>query len=433
MSVGAATSAELTVEQRTPWGQHALLYVVIFLMGAQTYLVSPLLPEIAHSLGVTIGSAASIVTVDAIAYALAGPLLGIFSDRWPRKRSAIAGSIVFLIGSISCAIAPGLGALIAACGVTGLGAALAGPPMWACLAERTAAHQRGRAISLGASAFSLGLVLGVPLGATLAAVGGWRAPFLAVGMLMLAATITMAGRLESTPVAATPRGLTALIRPWSSPAIRLGLLATFFLQAARLGAYTYVGAIFAARFGMDVSALGLIGLLVGTCSIVASLIGGTIVDRLARHGISGTWVSILAALLFIPSAVVATTTGQVWVALTSLGLWCMCGAAFYSSQQTFLSSADPSQRASVVAWNNSMMHVGIAVGTTALGFVVAGSASFATITGTLGLAAAGVAALLLVANSPRRSRRTDHPKEMTSEFTSAAIPRHPPMRDRHNV
>jgi predicted MFS family arabinose efflux permease len=396
VNVGAETSAELTVDQRTPWGQHALLYLVMFLMGGEMFLVSPLLPEIARSLGTTIAAAATSVTAYVVVFALAGPPLGIFSDRWPRKRSAIAGSIVFLIGNIGCGIAPSLGALIVARGVTGLGVALASPAIWAHLAERTAAHQRGRAISLGVSVGALGQILGVPLGAALAAVGGWRAAFFAVGMLMLVVTITVAGRAESTPVAATPRGLTALIRPWSLPAIRFGLLATFLQQAGRLGAYTYVGAIFAMRFGMDVSTLGLVGMLAGGGSMVGSLAAGTILNRLARHSIPGTWISVFGALLFTPCAVIATTTGQVWVALTSLGLWFMFGAAFYSSQQTFLSSADPSQRATVVAWNYSMMNAGVAVGTTALGFVAIGSASFATITGTLGLAAAAAAALSLI-------------------------------------
>ncbi|MBO0882275.1 MAG: MFS transporter, partial [Mycobacterium sp.] len=155
MNIGAETAAEPTVDQRTPWSQHALLYLVFFLMGAELYLVSPLLPQIAPSLGVTLASAAMIVPGYAMAYALASPLLGIFSDRWPRKRPAIAGSIVFLVGNIGCAIAPDVGGLIVARGITGLGAALAGPAIWACLAERTATHQRGRAISLGASAEAL--------------------------------------------------------------------------------------------------------------------------------------------------------------------------------------------------------------------------------------------------------------------------------------
>jgi predicted MFS family arabinose efflux permease len=411
MNVGASISAELAVDQRTPWGQHALLYVVFFLQGAEIYLVSPLLPQIAPSLGATIASAAMIVPAYAVVYALTSPLLGIFSDRWVRKWATIAGSIVFLVGNIGCAMAPGLGALVAARGVTGLGAALAAPAMWACLAERTAAHQRGRAISLGTSALSLGQVLGVPLAAAVAAVGGWRAAFFGVGMLMLVMTITLAGRLESTPIAVAPRGFAALIRPWSSPAIRLGLLASFFWHGARLGAYTYIGVIFATRFGMNVSTLGLVGLLVGACSMVGSLTGGTILDRLARHRVPGTWVSVFAVLLFVPSAVVVTTTGQVSVALTWLGLWSMCGGGFYCSQQTFFSSADPSQRASLVAWNSSMMNAGVAVGTTALGFAVAGSSSFATITCSFGLAALTAAVLLLITNCRARGRGADHPRD----------------------
>jgi predicted MFS family arabinose efflux permease len=408
MNVGAAPSSELTANQRTPWGQHALLYVVFSLMGAEMHLVSPLLPAIAGSLGATIAAAATTMTAFVVVYALASPLLGIFSDRWPRKRSVIAGSIVFLVGNIGCAVAPGLIGLIAARGVTGLGAALIAPAIWAYLAERTAAHQRGRAISLGVTVHSLGQILGVPLGAALASVGGWRAPFLAVGMLMLVATITLAGRLESTPVAATPRGLSALIRPWSLPDIRLSFLTTFFMHGARLGPYTYIGAIFAMRFGMDVSALGLVTLLAGAAMMLGSLAAGTMLDRLARRGVSGTWVSVFSALLFIPFAVLASSNGQMWIALTSLALWFMCGGAFSSSQQTFLSSADPSQRATVGAWNNSMMTGGVAVGTTALGFAVAGSVSFVTITGALGLAAVTTAALLVTKQRSAAATETIH-------------------------
>jgi predicted MFS family arabinose efflux permease len=404
MNVGAETSVALRLDQRTPWGQYALLYVVFFLVGAEVFLVSPLLPEIARSLGTTISSVAMVVAAYAVVYAFASPLLGIFSDRWPRKRPVIAGSIVFLAGNIGCAVAPDLGALIVTRGVSGLGAALAGPAIWACLAERTAVHQRGRAISIGTSALALGQALGVPLGAVLAGVGGWRAPFLAVGVFMLIVTIALASRLESSPVAATPRGITALIRPWLSPAIRLALFASFFGCAAWLGAYTYVGAIFAVRFGMDVSALGLVGLLVGACSVVGSLSGGTVFDRLTRRGVPGAWVSVFAVLLFILAAMVACTAGDVGVALMSLGLWFMCGGGFYSTQQTFLSSADPSQRASVVGWNNSMVHAGTAVGTTVLGCVVAGSAPFATIAGAFGLAALTAAVLLLITN--RRAAAT---------------------------
>ncbi len=388
--------------EHTPWGQHSLLYVVFFLMGAEMYLVSPLLPQISHAFGVTAPAAAAVVTAYVIVYAITGPPLGLLADRYPRKRSAVAGSIVFLLGNTACAFAPSLTSLVLARGLTGLGAAFAAPAIWAYLAERTASHQRGRAISLGASVYSLGQVLGVPFGALLAGFGGWQAPFLAVSVLMAVATFTLANRLESTPVTTPPRGLGALFRPWRSGEIRLGLISTFLLQAARLGAYSYIGILFAVRFGMGLSALGLVGLLVGAGSMVGSLCAGAAFDAMAERGIAGTWLSVLGALLFVPCAIVATTTHHMAVSLVALGLWCVFGGVFYSSQQTHLASADREQRASVVAWNNSMMNAGIAFGTTVLGVVTLGGAPFAAITAVLGLAAAAFAAVPLV-----RHRSTD--------------------------
>jgi hypothetical protein len=44
MTVDAQTSVRLTVDQRMPCSQHTLRYIVFFLMGAEMFLVYPLLP-----------------------------------------------------------------------------------------------------------------------------------------------------------------------------------------------------------------------------------------------------------------------------------------------------------------------------------------------------------------------------------------------------
>ena len=308
----------------------------------------------------------------------------------------LLGSVVFLVGNLACATAATLPLLVVARGVTGLGAAIAAPAIWAYLAERTPAHQRGRAISLGASVYSLGQVLGVPLGAALASFTNWHWPFLAVGALMIGTSAVLAVRLDHRPVTRAARGMGALFAPWAQPRIGLGLVATLCLQAGRLGAYTFVGVIFAHRFGFGLNTLGLVGLLVGAGSLIGSLCTGTILDRLHANGHSGVWVSVVSAVAFVPCAVVAVTSSPAPVALVALTLWCIFGGSFYSSQQAYLSSADPAQRASVVAWNNSMMNAGIAVGTTLLGLVAAGGVAFGALTALFGLLAALAAAALLL-------------------------------------
>ncbi|QIS03153.1 MFS transporter [Nocardia brasiliensis] len=382
-------------EPPTPWAQHVLLYAAFFLMGAEMYLVAPMLPEIAESLHASVAASATIVTAYVLVYAVAGPPFGILADRYPRRWSILLGSLVFMLGNLACAVAGSLTMLVAGRGITGLGAAIAAPAIWAYLAERTPQHQRGRAIALGASVYSLGQVLGVPLGAALAALTTWRWPFLAVGLLMLVTSAVLYARLDQLPVRGQSRGLRALLAPWQQPRIGLGLIATLFLQAARLGAYTFVGVLYAQRFGFSLTQLGFVGLLVGAGSLVGSLSAGTILDRLHRFGGSGVWVSVLAAVAFVPCALVALTSHQIIVALVALTLWCVFGGAFYSSQQAYLSSADPTQRASVVAWNNSMMNAGIAVGTTLLGALTVGGTLFACGTAVLGIVAAVVSAALL--------------------------------------
>lgn len=375
--------------------KRGLLYAVFFLMGAEMYLVAPMLPDIARSLHASVAASATIVTAYVLVYAVAGPPFGILADRYPRRWSILSGSLVFMLGNLACAAAGSLPMLVAGRGITGLGAAIAAPAIWAYLAERTPPHQRGRVISLGASVYSLGQVLGVPLGAALASSTNWRWPFLAVGVLMIATSAVLYARLDHLPATGTSRGYRALVAPWAQPRISLGLIATLFLQAGRLGAYTFVGVLFAQRFGFTLGTLGLVGLLVGAASLVGSLSAGTILDQLQRRETSGVLVSVVTAAAFAPCAAVALSTQHLIVALAALALWCVFGGAFYACQQAYLSSADPTQRASVVAWNNSMMNAGIAIGTTLLGTLVVGGAAFAGLTAALGIAAALVAAALL--------------------------------------
>lgn len=381
-------------ETSTPWGQFLLLYAVFFLMGAEMYLVSPLLPTISRELHTATSTAAGLVTSYVLAYAIAGPLVGIFADRTERRVFITGGVVLFLIGNILCALAPTIGLLIAARVVTGLGGAIAAPAIWAYLAERGAEHQRGKAISWGASLYSLGQVLGVPLGAFVAAATSWRWVFVGIGLLLACTVPILALRLRG-PRPTGHSTLAALVRPWRIPKISLGLIATILLQAGRLGTYTFVGVLFAQRFGLSLEKLGLVGLLVGLGSFAGSLVTGPLVDRARAAGRNEIWLSVGWACLFTPAVVVAVTTTHLVVALTALFIWFVAGGGFYSTQQAYFSSVDPNQRASVVSWNNSMMNAGIALGTSALGALSLGGTGFATLAGLFGVTAAACSLLVI--------------------------------------
>src|SRR5207253_781437 len=104
--------------------------------------------------------------------------------------------------------------------------------------------------SWGASLYSLGQVLGVPLGAAVAVATSWRWVFVGISLLLACTVPILALRLRG-PRPTGHATLADLVRPWRIPKISFGLVATILLQAGRLGTYTFVGVLFAQRFGLS--------------------------------------------------------------------------------------------------------------------------------------------------------------------------------------
>ena len=389
----------------TPWVRYVGLYAVFFLMGAEMFLISPMLPTLSKELHTSTATAAGLVTSYVLTYAIASPLLGIFADRSERRLFIAGGMVLFLAGNLLCALAPTIELLIAARAITGLGGATAAPAIWAYLAERTAAHQRGKAISWGVSFYSLGQILGVPLGVVLAVATSWRWSFACIGILLVFLVPVLVVALRG-PRPTGDRTLAAIATPWRTPTISLGLMASALLQAGRLGTYSFVGILFASRFGLSLGELGLVGLLVGFGSFVGSLLTGSLVDRARQAGRHEIRLSVGWACLFTVAVIVGITVPNLVIALAALFVWFVAGGAFYSTQQAYLSNVDPTQRAAVISWNNSMVNAGIAVGTTALGALSTGGAEFTILAGLFGLLAAACSLLLVLAS--RRQRQVVH-------------------------
>ncbi|WP_377267939.1 LLM class flavin-dependent oxidoreductase [Peterkaempfera sp. SMS 1(5)a] len=157
--------------------RYAGVFLLLFLFGTETFLISPLLPTIADSVGVREAEAASSVTAYVLVYALAAPFLGLLSDRLGRRRTLLAGALLFVLSNGAAALSTGLTLLVVSRAVAGLAAAAAGPAIWAHIAETAPEEVRGRALGLGMALFSCGQVVGVPLRGLLAGAAGWRSAF----------------------------------------------------------------------------------------------------------------------------------------------------------------------------------------------------------------------------------------------------------------
>ena len=209
---------------------------------------------------------------------LAGMLLvgGALGDRYGRRRLYLWGVGLFAAASLVCALAPGIGVLVAGRALQGAGGALLTPGSLAILEASFQPADRGRALGTWSGFTGLGAALGPSLGGWLVQAGSWRLIFL-VNLPITAVAAWVAwrhvpesrdpqatGRVDLTGGVLVTVGLvgltygliTGLSGGWSPPSVLAlaggaALLVTFLLWESRRPNPMLPLALFASRrFGV---------------------------------------------------------------------------------------------------------------------------------------------------------------------------------------
>ena len=118
---------------------------------------------------------------------------GAAGDRFGRRRLLLGGIGLFVVASALCALAPGLGWLLAGRVLQGIGAAMLMPNSLAILGSTFDGEARGRAIGTWAAVGAAAGAIGPLVGGWLIDVAGWRAMFL-VNLPIGAAALLLAWR-----------------------------------------------------------------------------------------------------------------------------------------------------------------------------------------------------------------------------------------------
>jgi MFS family permease len=151
-----------TDRQRTLW-TFAITSLALFMTTLDNLVVTMALPTIQRDLHASISGLEWTVNAYTLTFAvllLMGAALG---DRYGRKRLFLSGMAIFTVGSAAAALAPSIGALIAARALQGVGGAIVTPLTLTLLTEAVPRERRGLAlgawggISGQAVAFGCGL------------------------------------------------------------------------------------------------------------------------------------------------------------------------------------------------------------------------------------------------------------------------------------
>jgi predicted MFS family arabinose efflux permease len=333
-----------------------------FAIGAETFLVSGVLPQIAADLHVTAAAAGSLVTIFALAYAFGSPLIAVATAGVERKRLLIVAIAAFALANLVAAFAPNFASLAAARALLALAAGTFMPAAVAVATALFAAERRGRAIALIYGGMTLATVVGVPAGTYLAAFAGWRAPFFGVAVLAALAAIGVATalpRLASARAAGFAERLAVMRRPDVLQMLTLTALALVGPFALN----TFLGVLAESALGIGGDRLALVLAFFGVVSFLGSQFGGYAADRWPRERfLAVVFVVLIAA--FPLMSIGPRLGGEAGAALlfAGLALWGLFGWAFPIVQQARLVTLDPVMAPITLSLNISALYVGVAIG-----------------------------------------------------------------------
>lgn len=254
------------------------LALAAFAIGTAEFIISGILPPLATDLAVTIPTAGLLVSAYAVGVAIGGPILTVFTARFPPRNIIIVVMAVFAVSQLLCAIAPDYGFLLVARLLSACGHGVffgAGNVM---VARLVPLERRGAAFSLFIGGITVANLLGLPGGTAIGVALGWRETFVAVAALALVATAVLVVKLPRTEgghEAGNIRSQFSALRPQE---VWLSYLTITVVMIGVLTFGTYQVAILIEVTRLDPTIVPLYLLLGGIGSMIGIYLGGQAAD-----------------------------------------------------------------------------------------------------------------------------------------------------------
>jgi EmrB/QacA subfamily drug resistance transporter len=192
------------VTRTRPWLVLAICCMSLLIVGMDVTIVNVALPSIRHDLGASVSALQWTTAAYTVVLASLLMLGGSTADRLGRARVFKVGLALFTASSLACALAPGVGWLIAFRVVQGASGAMLNPVAMSIIRNTFEdPRQRAQAIGIWGAVVGVSMALGPVLGGVLVELS-WRAVFL-VNIPIGLAAIALTARFVPESRAPRPR------------------------------------------------------------------------------------------------------------------------------------------------------------------------------------------------------------------------------------
>ncbi|MFD9408712.1 MFS transporter [Streptomyces sp. NPDC059989] len=200
--------AESAAAART--GAFVAVALALFCIQLDFFALNLALPGISAELGVTVSAAQWTLSAYMLAIGCFFIVGGRVGDVFGRRGTLLAGIALFTAGSVGCALAPGLGLLVAARIAQGVGAAFVFPVSVSVITNTFPEQTRARALGAVFGVANIGTALGPFVGGGFTEGPGWRWIFWLMVPLSLLALLAALAYVPDSRDASAPRELDLL-------------------------------------------------------------------------------------------------------------------------------------------------------------------------------------------------------------------------------
>jgi DHA1 family inner membrane transport protein len=298
-------------DDRRPVGEPSMylplfaLLLGAFCIGTTELVVAGILPALAADLGVSIPRAGLLVSGYAIGVAVGGPALMVLAARFPRKPALIGVILLFMVAHLGCVLAPGFAALM---GARMVAAAAHGTFFGLAIVLATSSvppERRATALSIVIGGIGVANIVGVPLGAAVGNVWGWRATFALIAGFAALAALAVAILVPDARSGKTGMSLGRQVRALLNRTVLSAYAVVVLMMTATFSLITFVAPYLAETAGIGPDVLPLVLLGFGVVGALGTFGGGRLTDAAP------------SATLFGSCLISAVGFGTLWLAMTA--------------------------------------------------------------------------------------------------------------------